>query len=172
MICTSCGINNKEDATRCYGCGLPLEHDKHQTVSHKKKGPKVKSQKTQKRSFDSRLIVPVACGVILLVGMIFLFIPKSSHSSLVTPLDPASIGRLQAKGLTVASMDDKKDIIAQFICPCGKCKIKDDLKDCHCKHPKGAEEVKQYIYERIQENKYSPIQIIEMVSQKYGGRKI
>jgi hypothetical protein len=172
MICTSCGINNKEDATRCYSCGLPLVNDKKEIMAQKKKGPKVKSQKSKNRVFDSRLIVPMVCGFILLVGLLFLLLPKSSNSSLVTRPDPEILDRLQAKALTVASMDDKKDIIAQFICPCGKCKIKDDLKDCHCKHPKGAEEVKQYIYERIQENKYTPIQIIAMVEHKYGGKKL
>ncbi|MFA6455215.1 MAG: hypothetical protein WCW40_00220 [Bacteroidota bacterium] len=170
MICKSCGIKNKETATHCYGCGTILQSEVKQQKKHKNKNVQVDQFNKHKKRFESRLMLPVLGGVVLLIGFVFLIIPKGSPKTLVTKIDESSVVRLQSKTEIVATMDDKKDIVAQFICPCGKCKIIDDLKDCHCKHPGGAEAIKQFIYERIQENKYTPLQIVDMVSNKYGGR--
>ena len=70
-----------------------------------------------------------------------------------------------------ASISDKYTIYSAFNCPCGKCGI-DELKDCTCNHPNGALEVKKFIDENINENKYTINEIIGFVDKKYGGKKI
>ncbi len=70
-----------------------------------------------------------------------------------------------------ASVSDRVTIFSAFRCNCGKCGI-DELKDCNCSHPKGAQEVKKFIDENISANKYTVQQVIELVNSKYGGKKI
>ncbi len=72
---------------------------------------------------------------------------------------------------TLATSSDRLTIISAFNCPCGKCGV-DELKDCECAHPKGAKEVKGFIDKTIAESKYSAIQIIDLVNNKFGGKKI
>jgi hypothetical protein len=132
----------------------------------------MKPFKKKKNIIDIRLVYLGIAGLILVIGFIVITMPKGYINSRSSLVDDVRSVRADSGSQIIATMNDKKDIIAQFICPCGKCKIIiDDLKDCHCKHPGGAEAVKQFIYERIQENKYTPLQIVEMVSKKYGGRK-
>lgn len=71
----------------------------------------------------------------------------------------------------IALASNKYTIYSAFYCPCGQCGI-DELKDCNCPHPKGAKEVKKFIDEKINENKFTVNEIIEIVDQKYGGKKI
>lgn len=125
----------------------------------------------KKNKTDAKLLYGGIVGLILIIGFMFITMPKGYIKSRSSLVDDVTSIRADSGSLMIATMKDKKDVIAQFICPCGKCKIIDDLKDCHCKHPGGAEVIKQFIYERIQENKYTPLQIVEMVSKKYGGRK-
>ena len=132
----------------------------------------MKPFKKKKNIIDIKLFYLGIAGIILVIGFMLLTMPKGYIISRSSLNDDVRVIRADSGSLTIATINDKKDIIAQFICPCGKCKIIDDLKDCHCKHPGGAEAIKQFIYERIQENKYTPLQIIEMVSNKYGGRII
>jgi hypothetical protein len=132
----------------------------------------MKPFKKKKNIIDIKLFYVGIAGLILVIGFMLLTMPKGYTILQSSLVDDVRSVRADTGSLTIASMNDKKDIIAQYICPCGKCKIIDDLKDCHCKHPGGAEAIMQFIYERIQENKYTPLQIIEMVSNKYGGRKI
>lgn len=70
-----------------------------------------------------------------------------------------------------ATISDKYTIYSAFNCPCGQCGI-DELRDCDCPHPKGAKEVKKFIDDKIIENKYTISEIIELVDEKYGGKKI
>ncbi len=70
-----------------------------------------------------------------------------------------------------ASVSDRVTIFSAFRCNCGKCGI-DELKDCDCSHPKGAQEVKKFIDEKISANKYTVQEVIELVNSKYGGKKI
>lgn len=70
-----------------------------------------------------------------------------------------------------ASVSDRVTIFSAFRCNCGKCGI-DELKDCDCSHPKGAQEVKKFIDEKISSNKYTVQDVIELVNSKYGGKKI
>jgi hypothetical protein len=70
-----------------------------------------------------------------------------------------------------ASVTDRVTIYSAFRCNCGKCGI-DELKDCDCSHPRGAQEVKKFIDENISTNKYTVQEVIELVNSKYGGKKI
>lgn len=70
-----------------------------------------------------------------------------------------------------ATISDRYTIYSAFNCPCGQCGI-DELRDCNCPHPNGAKEVKKFIDEKITENKYTIGEIIELVDNKYGGKKI
>jgi len=72
---------------------------------------------------------------------------------------------------TKATISDKYTIYSAFHCPCGQCGI-DELKDCTCNHPNGANEVKRFIDEKINENKYTINEIIKTVDNKFGGKKI
>lgn len=72
---------------------------------------------------------------------------------------------------TSATNSDKYTIYSAFNCPCGRCKI-DELKDCNCDHPGGAKEIKKFVDEIISENKYTINEIIEMIDNKYSGKKI
>ncbi len=145
------------------------KHQKNTTIKH---GENMKPFKKKKNIFDIRIFYVGIAGLILVIGFMLITMPTDYIKPQSSLVDDVRSIRADSRSLMIATMKDKKDIIAQFICPCGKCKIIDDLKDCHCKHPGGAEAIKQFIYERIQENKYTPLQIIDMVSNKYGGRKI
>lgn len=72
---------------------------------------------------------------------------------------------------TKATYANLIEIYSAFNCPCGQCRI-DELKDCNCNHPNGATEVKKFINDKISENRYTINQIIELVNNKYGGKKI
>lgn len=73
--------------------------------------------------------------------------------------------------IRIATQADFDEIVGQFQCNCGKCEI-DNLKDCRCSHPKGAGEVKAFIYDKIAEGKYTVEQVIEIVDKTYGGKKL
>lgn len=70
-----------------------------------------------------------------------------------------------------AAAADRERIFSRFQCPCGQCQV-DELRDCGCRHPRGAREVKAFVDARIGENKYTVAQVIEMVAAKYGGKKL
>ena len=131
----------------------------------------MKPFKRKRNKVDVKHIYAGIAGLILVIGFIVITMPTDYIKPRSSLVDDVRSVRADSGYQTKATMDDKKDIIAQFICPCGKCKVIDDLKDCHCRHPGGAETIKQFIYEKIQDNKYTPMQIVEMVAKKYGGRK-
>lgn len=60
------------------------------------------------------------------------------------------------------------EVAKEFACPCGNCN--DALDTCTCDHPKGAFEVKGFIAQQLAAGHKKP-HIVEMVQQKYGGRK-
>lgn len=70
-----------------------------------------------------------------------------------------------------ALFSDRYAIYSAFNCPCGQCS-KDELKDCDCRHSNGALEVKNFIDNKIQENKFTTSEIIDLVNKKYGGLKL
>ncbi|KAA3616796.1 MAG: hypothetical protein D8M58_17475 [Calditrichaeota bacterium] len=90
----------------------------------------------------------------------------SNQKTLLTPgLDIMA----QKNEMKVASFADRQAIISSFACTCGQCQI-DELKDCSCNHPGGAIEVKKYIDQKIQEEKYTKENIIQLVEAQYGAR--
>lgn len=70
----------------------------------------------------------------------------------------------------LATSLDRVEVFSRFKCPCGQCGI-DELKDCNCNHPRGAQEVKRFVDDKIREGKYTVTQLINEVENKYGGRK-
>lgn len=70
-----------------------------------------------------------------------------------------------------AAISDKSIIYSAFNCPCGQCSL-DELKNCNCPHPNGAKEIKKFIDEIIIKNKYTVNEIIDIVNNKFGGKKI
>lgn len=66
---------------------------------------------------------------------------------------------------------NREEVFSHFRCPCGKCGM-DDLNICECAHPRGAKEVKAFVDEKIALNQYSMDQIIQLVDEKYGGKKL
>lgn len=70
----------------------------------------------------------------------------------------------------IATPADRAEIFSHFNCPCGQCGV-DELKDCNCRHPRGATEVKAFVDKKIAEKRYTIAQLIEMTEQKYGRRK-
>lgn len=67
----------------------------------------------------------------------------------------------------VASNDDREEIFSHFECPCGKCGMP-ELAECNCTHSKGATEVKLFVDNQIENEKYTVNDIIDMVEKKYG----
>ncbi|MEO8168939.1 MAG: cytochrome c-type biogenesis protein CcmH, partial [bacterium] len=70
----------------------------------------------------------------------------------------------------IAAITDSDEIYSHFRCPCGQCGM-DELKDCTCKHPRGATEVKAFVQSKIAEGKYTIAQIMDELEAKYGSRK-
>ncbi len=71
--------------------------------------------------------------------------------------------------LAVAKLADQNYIETRFSCPCGQCSI-DELAECNCGHPRGAQEVKGFISNQIALAKFSRDEIVDMVDKKYGHR--
>lgn len=69
-----------------------------------------------------------------------------------------------------ATLADQQEIYSHFKCPCGQCGI-DELKDCNCNHPKGAQEVKAFTVGKIRDGKYTVADVMGEIEKKYGGRK-
>lgn len=101
--------------------------------------------------------------------------PKVDKSKIFTALSTDLKNDLINKNIftnkTLATNADRLTIISAFNCPCGKCGV-DELKDCDCSHLRGAKEVKGFIDKIITESKYSASEIISIVNNKYGGKKI
>ena len=70
----------------------------------------------------------------------------------------------------IALASDADRIYSHFRCPCGQCGM-DELKDCTCKHPRGANEVKSFVQTKIAEGKVTVAQMVDEINAKYGGRK-
>lgn len=87
---------------------------------------------------------------------------KNQVNSLTPSLDITE----RKNDLQLASFTDRSVIISNFTCVCGKCT--DLLRDCTCEHPGGAIEVKNYIDQKINQEKYTIENIIQLVDAKYG----
>jgi len=69
----------------------------------------------------------------------------------------------------LATVADRSHIISHFKCPCEQCGI-DELSDCECPHPNGAQEVKKFIDDAIAHGQHTVGEIVALVEQRYGGR--
>lgn len=130
----------------------------------------LKNVPTIRKTLFRRATIAGSCAVIALAGLAYLINtqPPTVHS---TGIDVESQSRLDAKSHVSATIDDRTDIMAQFVCNCGTCRVIDDLRDCNCSHVGGAREVKRFIDDRIREGRYSATAIVELVASRYGGRK-
>ncbi len=103
-----------------------------------------------------------------------------STNAIKTRLNTAAVSQTQNafttlttkknEGNKIATIIDSDEIYSQFRCPCGQCGM-DELKDCTCKHPRGATEVKAFVQSKIAEGKYTVAQIMDEIEMKYGSRK-
>ncbi len=78
----------------------------------------------------------------------------------------AQVTASQVSAKLVKSMD-LVEIIGHFSCPCGQCGIP-ELINCNCNHPRGATEVKIFIDQKIDEQKYTIAQVVDLVEKQYG----
>ena len=70
-------------------------------------------------------------------------------------------------GSKIAEFANRVEIYSHFSCPCGQCGVP-ELKDCNCNHVRGATEVKKFVDEKINEEKYTVTQIVDFVENQYG----
>ena len=130
----------------------------------------LKNVPTIRKNLIRRAAIGGSCALVALAGLAYLINtqPQRMHS---TGVDVDSQTRLDEKSHVSATSDDRTDIMAQFVCNCGSCRVIDDLRDCNCGHVGGAREVKRFIDDRIREGRYSATAIVELVASRYGGRK-
>lgn len=69
----------------------------------------------------------------------------------------------------LATAADRDHIISHFRCPCNECDM-DELRECECPHPNGAQEVKKFIDDSIAARQHTAGAIVALVEQRYGGR--
>lgn len=90
--------------------------------------------------------------------------PNASDADLTAQMNAGTLGVGH-----LATAADRAHIISHFKCPCNQCAI-DELSDCECPHPKGAQEVKQFIDDTIAQGQHTVGEIVALVEQRYGGR--
>lgn len=141
MKCQKCNHTVTRKSKFCPHCGSPI----------------VPRSSSRKRPATSRpyLAYAIVFGLLgLLLGVVITKFseadqqPAPGHNH---PLDIQSAAVL--------------DIAKEFHCFCGTCD--DRLDVCDCTHPKGAEEVKGFIAQKLQEG-HKKKHIVEMVQQAYG----
>ncbi len=93
-----------------------------------------------------------------------LTVPKQSES------DMLALASKISSTYKLATSLDRVEVFSRFKCPCGQCGI-DELKECECNHPRGAQEVKRFVDDKIREGKHTVAQLINEVENKYGQRK-
>jgi hypothetical protein len=138
----------------------------HRTVTRKSKFcpdcgerivPRTTSKKVEKKPAFS---LPYAVGLIAIGLLIGYLIFKEN-----APGDGAASGFQNSEAVQSAIVTE---IAQQFDCTCGQCTH--SLEECDCAHPGGAQEVKGFIVQKIQERHHTP-HIVEMVQQQFGGLK-
>lgn len=84
---------------------------------------------------------------------------------------PNSLDLIKPNSLnTGATFANVSEIYSAFKCPCGQCGI-DELKNCDCPHKNGAQEIKAFVGNLIKSGTYTVGDIINIVNEKYGGKK-
>ena len=91
-------------------------------------------------------------------------VPPPTQNSMLT------FSQAQTRDSSVATVFSREEILSHFRCPCGQCGI-DELRDCSCDHPRGANEIKAFVDQKIAENKYTVGQLIDQLDKTYGGRR-
>ncbi len=145
MKCQNCQQTVIRKSHYCPNCGAPVvpRSSQHQPT-HKSKSLTV--------GYTVALV-----GVGMLAGFLIFKFGTSESGSENNANVPAA---LQSAAVL--------DVAREFMCPCGNCN--DPLDTCTCDHPKGAFEVKGFIAQQLAAGHLKP-HIVEMVQQKYGGRK-
>ena len=169
-LCEICGNENFPSAAFCSNCGHTLHahipEKQHLTPKNTKRK---KSKKQYAPSLNSRFTIRSAIVAAAVIAFAVLIETKDSRN----PVDaqPPAQSLLSLRTMqSIATTEFEPNIYSQFLCPCGKCK--DELKSCACAHPNGATEVKAFIDQQISQQTFTVEQVIDMVQEKYGGRKI
>lgn len=169
--CASCSSENYAAALFCSHCGNKLHSQVSEQLPHKKKKAKHSMEKQHQKK-NSRLIFRSIAAFVAVTCLIIIMTTKESRMNIRYAPAEAGTFQLDSAVQVIATADHKIQIFSKFFCPCGKCGVKDDLADCHCKHPHGAEEVKSFVDNLIAKHKYTVAQIVDQVDKKYGGRKV
>ncbi len=168
--CDSCGVENNADALFCSHCGTNLGRKTSQHLPRKKEVTKEKRPKGKEfQQKNSRFVVWGIASIVAVACIIILIATKEDRTNIRSA--PNETRTLQTESMlqVLATVEHKIQILSNFMCPCGNCH--DELKDCVCKHRNGAGDVKSFVDEQIAQRKYTVMQIIDLVNQKYGGIK-
>ena len=153
----------------CGSCGeLPLETCTCQTAVQERQFIRDKLQSGQNREQVIAAVNASYGGFKPNQGLKF----NPDDLKLGNPLAQLKTDQLSAQG-TLAQVSSKLvtsgdlvEILTHFSCPCGQCGIP-ELKDCNCNHPRGATEVKIFIDQKIDEQKYTIAQVVDLVEKQY-----
>ena len=170
LRCAICGSENNPASVFCSNCGnfLPYQIPKKSRQNTKKTKEKL-PQKNQREKKRSRIVFRSTAAFIGMVVLVILLETRDSR----TPSyhTPSAITFLSDSTMVAAATaESRSSILSQFKCPCVNCS--DELKDCVCNHPNGANDVRSFIDKQIAKRTYTVAQVIDIVEKKYGGRKL
>ncbi len=132
-------------------------------MARKKERKAYKPKLNYKKQEPSYLIISVAITIILLAG----FIVKIAFSPTNIPVNSTEI--LETSSRIEGSIDEQvKRIASNFSCACGGCGEL-PLVECTCDMPRGAQEEKAFIRNKLMEG-FATDNIIRLVEKKYGYR--
>lgn len=159
MKCPECHRTVQRKDRFCPYCGARVTG---------KTAPARKKNTSQNNSQNWPLVAAIfALG--LAVGAFAIYATRTGNTPGATPsvaqatFDPTLRGPQLAQRFPLVY-----EVAAQFMCPCGSCN--DGLEVCDCDMPRGAVEVRGFIYAQVQAGHKAP-HITEMVEEKYGHRK-
>jgi ribosomal protein L40E len=151
--CKNCGHLNELDALFCVSCGEEIIKVPKQNMRRKSTAPSYKT-------------IALVIGTVFLLGFAIklgINFSKEKNPSTLTASSPPPAASLikvdEAKVIAVAK---------NFKCACGGCGEL-PLATCECDMPKGAEEEKNFIREKLAEG-VTVEQVIELLDRKYGHR--
>lgn len=132
-------------------------------MARKKKRKAYKPKLNDKKQEPSYLIISAVIAIIFLASLIvkIVFFP--------TNIPVISTEILETSSPTEGSIDEQvKRIATNFSCACGGCGEL-PLAECTCDMPKGAQEEKAFIRNKLMEG-FATDNIIRLVEEKYGHR--
>lgn len=110
------------------------------------------------------MVAVLFAGILFGAGVVYITRGKTPPTAAaMSSFDPKMRGAQLA-----AAFPEVYQVAAEFICPCGTCT--DGLEVCDCEMPKGASEVRQFIFDHLNGG-HRPPHVVEMVSARYGYRK-